>query len=55
MPMNYPVIPKIELVKYLKMVNKNKVTGPDNIKGELYRALGESKICINILQKYLRI
>ena len=29
----------------------NKTTGPDNIKGELYRALGESKICVKTLQK----
>ena len=50
-PMNYPVITKQELVKHLKMVKKNKVTGPDNIKCELYRALGESKICVKTLQK----
>ena len=30
---------------------KNKATGPDIIKGELYRALGESKICVKTLQK----
>ena len=29
-PMNYHV------VKHLKMVKKDKATGPDNIKGELY-------------------
>ena len=28
-----------------------KATGPDNIKGELYGALGESKICVKTLQK----
>ena len=33
------------------MVKKNKATGHDNIKGELYRALGESKICVKTLQK----
>ena len=32
------------------MVKKNKATGPDNIKEELYRALGESKICVKTLQ-----
>ena len=30
---------KEEVVKHLNMVKKNKATGPDNIKGELYRAL----------------
>ena len=49
--MNYPMITNKELVKHLKMVKKNKATGPDNIKGELYRALGESKICVKTLQK----
>ena len=39
-----------ELVKHLKMVKKNKATGPDNFKGELYRALGKSKICVSTLQ-----
>ena len=34
-----------------KMVKRNKATGPDNFKGELYRALGESKICVKTLQK----
>ena len=40
---------KKELVKHLKMAKK--ATGPDNIKGELCRALGESKICVMTLQK----
>ena len=30
---------------------KNKASGPDNIKGELYIALGESNICVKTLQK----
>ena len=46
-PMN-PMITNKELVKHLKMVKKNKAA--DNIKGELYRALGESKICVKTLQ-----
>ena len=50
-PMNYPMITNKELVKHLKMVKKNKATDPDNIKEELYRALGESKICVKTLQK----
>ena len=33
------------------MVKKNKATGPGNIKRGLYRALGESNICVNTLQK----
>ena len=36
---------------YLKLLKNNKATGPDNIKGEIYRSLGESKICVNTLQK----
>ena len=51
-PMNYPVITNKELVKHFKMVKKkNKATDPDNIKGELYRAPGESKIYVETLQK----
>ena len=42
---------KKELVKHLKTVKKNNATGPDNIKVELYKALGESKICLRTLQK----
>ena len=42
---------KKELLKHLKMVKKNKPTGPDKIKGELYRSLGESKMCVKTLQK----
>ena len=42
---------KNELVKHLKMVKNNKATGPDNIKRKLYRALGESNICVKTLQK----
>ena len=42
---------KKELVKHLKMLKKNKARGPNNIKGELYGALGESKICVKTLQK----
>ena len=41
---------KNKLVKHLNMVKKNKATGPDNTEGELYRALGESKICVKTLQ-----
>ena len=33
------------------MVKMNKATGPDNIKGELYRALEEGKMCVKSLQK----
>ena len=52
-PMNYPMITKQELIKHLKMVKK--ATGPDNTNRELYRALGESKICVKILQKIFQI
>ena len=50
MPLNYPVITK-RSGKHLKMVKINKATDFDNIKGELYRALGESKICVKTLHK----
>ena len=42
---------KKELVKHLKMIKKNKETGLDNIKGKIYRAVEESKICVTTLQK----
>ena len=50
-PMNYHVLTNNELVTHLKMVMKNKATCPDNIKGQLYRALGESKSYVKALQK----
>ena len=33
---------------------KNKETGPNNIKGGLYRALGKNRICVKTLQKELQ-
>ena len=55
-PMNHHMITQQELVKHLKMVKKNKATCLDNIKGELYRALGESTICVKKhYKKYSRI
>ena len=50
--MNYPVITKKRTGKTFEDCKKKiKATGPDNIKGELYRALGESKICVKTLQR----
>ena len=55
-PMAYPTITIDELITHLKKIKKNKATGPDNIKGELYTALHRSDICTRklhiILQKY---
>ena len=44
--MEYPQITQTELHKHLKNIKKNKATGPDDVKGELYRALARSKICV---------
>ena len=44
--MEYPEITQAELHKHLKNIKKNKATGPDNVKGELYRALGRSGMCV---------
>ena len=55
--MAYPTITINELKTHLKKIKKNKATGPDNIKGELYTALQKSDICTrklhNILQNIL--
>ena len=40
-PMNYPVITKSPGKTFEDGKKKNKATCPGNIKGELYRALGE--------------
>ena len=34
----------MELHKHLKNIKKNKATGPDDVKRELYRALGRSEM-----------
>ena len=52
--MEYPEITQAELHKHLKNIKKNKDTGPDNVKGELYRALGRSEICVGKLQTTLQ-
>ena len=43
--MEYPKITQAELHKHLNNIKKNKATGPDDVKGELYRALGRSEVC----------
>ena len=53
-PMEYPEITQAELHKHLKNIKKNKATGPDDVKGELYRALGRSEMCIEKLQTALQ-
>ena len=45
--MEYPEITQAELHKYLKNIKKNKATGPAHVKGELYRALGRSEMCVH--------
>ena len=60
-PMNNPVITKKTGKTFED--GKKKATCPDDIKGELYRALGKSKICVktlhkvfyNIIDRYLKI
>ena len=53
-PMDYPQISRQELCTYLNNIKKNKATGPDGIKGELYRALRQSDICVLKLQRILQ-
>ena len=52
--MEYPEITQAELHKHLKNIKKNKATGPDDVKGELYRALGRSERCVGKLQTTLQ-
>ena len=49
-PMEYPEITQAELHKHLNNIKKNKATGPDDVKGELYRSLGRSEMCVGKLQ-----
>ena len=44
--MEYPEITQAE--------QNNKATGPDDVKGELYRALGRSEMCVGKLQTALQ-
>ena len=38
----------------LKNIKRNKATGPYDVNGELYRALGRSEMCVGKLQTALR-
>ena len=53
-PMEYPEITQAELHKHLKNIKKNKATGPDDVKGELYRAFERSEMCVGELQATLQ-
>ena len=53
-PMEYPKITQAELHKHQKNIKKNKATGADDVKRELYRALGRSKMCVGKLQTTLQ-
>ena len=53
-PMEYLEIIQAELHKHLKNIKKNKATGPEDVKGELYRALGRSEMCVGKLQTPLK-
>ena len=53
-PITYPTISISELKTNLKKIKKNKATGPDNIKGELYRAIEKSDICTRELSDILQ-
>ena len=52
--MEYPEIIQAELHKHLKNIKKNKATGPDNVKGELYRTLGKNEMCVGKLETTLQ-
>ena len=52
--MEYPEITQAELHKHLKNIKKNKATGPYDVKGELYRALERSEMCVGKLQTALQ-
>ena len=54
-PMEYPEITQAELLKHLNNIKKNKATGPDDVKGELYRALGRSEMCVGKCRQHSRI
>ena len=47
--MEYPEITQAELHKHLKN-KKDKATEPDDVKGELYKALGRSEMFVGKLQ-----
>ena len=52
--MPYPTISIAELKTHLKKIKKYKAAGPDNIKGELYRAIEKSDICTRKLNDILQ-
>ena len=51
-PMDYPHISHKEMSLYLRKIKKNKATGPDKVKGELYSLLEKSEIIIIIIIVY---
>ena len=53
-PMEYPEITQAKLHKHLKNIKKNKATGPDDVKGKLYSALGRREMCVGKLQTTLQ-
>ena len=53
-PMDYPHISHKEMSLYLRKIKKNKATGPDKVKGELYSLLEKSEICTSHLQNTLQ-
>ena len=50
--MKYPKITQAEIHTHVKNIKKNKATGPDDVKGELYR--GRSEMCVGKLQTALQ-
>ena len=53
-PMDYPHISHKEMSLYLRKIKKNKATGPDKVKGELYSLLEKSEICTSHLRNTLQ-
>ena len=50
-PMRVPELKKETLEEQLKKIKNNKATGPDKLKGEFYKELGKSDVCVNTMVK----
>ncbi|MPC99458.1 hypothetical protein E2C01_094872 [Portunus trituberculatus] len=51
MNMEHPDIKDREIIQALKSITNNKAAGPDNLRGELFKLLADSKICIQTTKK----
>merc|ERR1712179_821047 len=50
-PMKIPELQKETLEELLKKVKNNKATGPDKLKGELFKELRSSEVCMKTMVK----